>query len=432
MRQKIQRRVLSILLVALCVSACQPTPTEQPEPMRPMDFAVVSDTVLQRTETLSDGILLHLDAFVEVPEAPLPCGEYLPEPLTKESIGVVYHALCGDAQPLRYAETVENLYDYVAYGREMLALFEDKISDENRAYEEQLLSELLANAANAPQKKEKADVSDILVYPDKIIQANLGKNWDASFQVWTEPHNMLYFRNFGVPVPASTELKLTEEGAVEAANRVLDELGIKDDFGVADIHTEAVIHSVFEQYLEESDCSKGYRILYLRKINGVEQIYLANLTHGIPREYNYDFQQEYIEFLIDDTGILSFQWQSPGKIVVSSDRAQVISLSDAAEIAIQRLKHSYHGLTFKSADPGDIHICIDRIELGCGCIPAENNRVEILPVWEFFGRIENHTEDDVKYYDRYTGFWREDYAPDESLVTVNAMNGQVVDRVHQP
>jgi hypothetical protein len=40
------------------------------------------------------------------------------------------------------------------------------------------------------------------------------------------------------------------------------------------------------------------------------------------------------------------------------------------------------------------------------------------------------SEKDVRYYDLYTGDWREACAQNESIMTINAINGQIIDRTH--
>lgn len=40
------------------------------------------------------------------------------------------------------------------------------------------------------------------------------------------------------------------------------------------------------------------------------------------------------------------------------------------------------------------------------------------------------SEKDVRYYDLYTEDWREACAQNESIMTINAINGQIIDRTH--
>ncbi len=426
------KRFIWFLLYILIISlvGCKPTP--QKETLL-TDKTVKSTSVVNLSDTLSDGITVNINAEVMAAADSFPKGRFIVKPFTDREIQLVYNVLCGEAKPYQWAETGDNLIFYAAYARTMLSRLEKEISQEQMEFELQSIKEILNAATSAPTQKEPADLKKILSYDEGIVEINLGKNWDASFQVREEPYSMLFFSNYGYPdnenILCKTPIMLTQSEAVNKAEFVLNQLNLDTVFSLTNITEEPVNHSVYEMMMKDETKTHAYRLLFLREVNGLPQLYNDRVTLGTQRQYIYDFHQEYIEFLIDDTGIISFIWQSPGEIVLTDESVDLISLEDATTCMLKRLAESYNQYTFAGVDASRISIQIKEIAIGCICIPSADDAADVIPAWEFYGYVTDNTKTVPMYYNLESNSWGEVCNDNTCLCTVNAMNGEIIDRI---
>lgn len=420
--------LLCILIISLV--GCKPTP--QKEKLL-TDETVKYTSAVNLIDTLTDGITVNINAEVTAAADSFPKGRYITKPFTDGEIQSIYNALCGDAKPYQWAETSDNLIFYAAYARTMLSRLEKDISQEQMEFELQSIQEILNAAASAPAQKDPADLEKILSYDDGIVEIYLGKNWDASFQVREEPYSMLSFSNYGYPdnenITCRTPIKLAQNEAVNKAEFILRQLGLDSAFSLANVTEEPVNHSVYEMMMKDETKTHAYRLLFLREVNGLPQLDNQCVTLGTQRQYTYDFHQEYIEFLIDDIGILSFIWQSPGEIMVTDESVNLITLDDATTCMLKRLSESYNKYTFAGADASKISIQINRIAIGCICIPSADDAADVIPAWEFYGYIADNAEAVPRYYNLESNSWEKTHDDNACICTVNAMNGEIIDRI---
>lgn len=207
MRHRYQRCTAILLSVLLpCLCSCAPTPQAQESRIQPVSTAVSAPDRILLEAALPSGMQVVIDAPVHLTAKTFSAINCTERDFTLAEIRRVYSALCGNAQPYQWAETQENLITYIGYCQSLLALAEGAIDDELLAYERAYLNDARKKIPSAPIEKQPADWNKLFTYPDGSLQADLGKEWDAYFQVLTEPYSLIYFKNYGYPPSRATSL----------------------------------------------------------------------------------------------------------------------------------------------------------------------------------------------------------------------------------
>ena len=134
------------------------------------------------------------------------------------------------------------------------------------------------------------------------------------------------------------------------------------------------------------------------------------------RDYSVGVWRELITLVVDDDGIQAMQYEQPLEITqVLDEDCELLSFDQIMDIArtILPLRYAYEEGSFE-----DIRATVDRITLGYMVTLSRSGATycELLPVWDFFGRVEFNGTD---------LFWDK---PFHSLLTVSAIDGTVIDR----
>jgi len=422
-----------IMLIATMSSACQPSPQEAQ--YQKAESISAYEGNFSQNESLTDGIQLHYYAEVCVPDHSLTSGGFVAESYSDELVQRVYGALCGDTQPYQYAVTAQELIDYVAYGKSSLELLQDTLSEEAIQYEQTELDSILDDAKTAPSEKTPADLGKITEYDQGLVSVNMGGREDAVFQVLTSPRYMLFFSNYQFPSasnePCKDPLKMSQDDAVALAEGILQKIGIQDEFSLVRAYEETVDYAFYQTYFDDSTKNRAHFLLYLRRIGDDSQLDDSRILLGTDNQYDLSFLQEYILFKIDDNGLLSFEWETPGEVQMEEEPQNVITFNDAVSIATDQMKVSFTKYTFEGADPENINVYISKIALGYIFSEGTGDMVNVLPAWEFYGYIvdESKSEGTDRYYDVNTKSWTDSYEDNVSLCVINALDGNVIDRI---
>ena len=130
--------------------------------------------------------------------------------------------------------------------------------------------------------------------------------------------------------------------------------------------------------------------------------------------------EESLRIVINHEGVQNLNYSSPHTLTsVIEEDCQLLSFNQVMDVA-----RSILPLTANTADSREgthAQINIDEIRLGCMRI-VQNDQPEnmiLVPVWDFYGTIEVHMDDFLA--------WRTNTAMD-SLLTINAIDGTVIDR----
>lgn len=201
-------------------------------------------------------------------------------------------------------------------------------------------------------------------------------------------------------------------GTAEDARKLADQL-------VLSVWSDMVFDSIAPALAGMNDRYQGqygYRVYYRREVNGVPvtpvsmQIWQSRLEEA---GFTPPLPYERLFVDVDAEGIFRLVYDYPAEI--KAPLAQDVGLLPFEQImsVFERIAP----LSIASAERGENNmLSIDRITLGYMGTPMkdEPSRYQLIPVWDFFGTRSVSGE----VYSQYL----------EPLVTINAMDGTVIDR----
>ena len=215
--------------------------------------------------------------------------------------------------------------------------------------------------------------------------------------------------------------QITEQQARETANQFLASIGI-DDLHCA--LTEKVIGgsgAYLGGDIQIGNLIKAYRLQYIRRVNGVPLTYtnVRGAWNDTDSSAIWAWDYERITFIINDDGIVEMEWNAPYEIldtVVQS--AALLPFSRIMEVCEMMIVVNNAYKTNASTE-----LKITQIQLGLARITEQNdmNTGLLIPVWDVFGTATYHFENGgVEVYTMDD--------PGESFLTVNAIDGSIIDR----
>lgn len=230
-------------------------------------------------------------------------------------------------------------------------------------------------------------------------------------------------------VPAS--FTLTKADAQRTADRALETLGIKD---MVCLRASYVVMPDSAQlsgstwadktYRSENaaDFQWAYKLQYARSYGGVPITITKDDGTGVADEEQYvePWEYEKLELIVDETGVIGFLDQSPYEVVESvTEHAKLLSFQDIQSVLSTMLPANYAWMD-ESGDIVSAVINISEIQLGLARITEPNTRDQglLVPVWDFFGSVSiTNEKGDAHLFTKY-----------DSLLTINAIDGSVIDR----
>ncbi len=166
-----------------------------------------------------------------------------------------------------------------------------------------------------------------------------------------------------------------------------------------------------------------WELQYTRDIGGVPVAYtswsvgLPELPAGVSAAeavYIAPWDYEKLNFYVNDDGIVGMNWQSPCQLTDTvTEDAALMDFADVADIFQKMFTVKYDGEA--------MDVTIDAVRLSYMRVSEQDKNYTglLVPVWDFYGsqtRLLGNGETDT-FYD-----------PDQSLLTINAVDGTVVDR----
>lgn len=218
----------------------------------------------------------------------------------------------------------------------------------------------------------------------------------------------------------------SEEEALQMGDALMDELGLGD---VKCDLIEPVFFFNYAYYYSEEEHGgwanmdpdaliedTGYRLRYMRCVNGFPISWTPHAGSAVEHEAAHDafWSYEQMEVCVTADGVVYFSWESPyNEPTVELEDTQLMSFTEITDI-FQRMvmvKNSY-------LEDGDgTTYYVDRVHLGLMRIKAKDTRGEglLIPVWDFWG-TRDFPADSGEYVD------------EQILLTINAIDGTVIDR----
>lgn len=172
------------------------------------------------------------------------------------------------------------------------------------------------------------------------------------------------------------------------------------------------------------DSRPSYLFTMARLIGGIPSIpifshdgSLALGTDG--KEYREPWRQENIQVVINDEGVVGFRWEYPAEIQsLLNENVAIKSLEEIKETAKKQLQISQTVDQFDPAQKDGKTVQINKVVLNMMRI-AEKDSIDqyyYLPVWDFLGSVATPAAAETME------------AGERSFITVNAIDGSIIDR----
>ena len=163
-----------------------------------------------------------------------------------------------------------------------------------------------------------------------------------------------------------------------------------------------------------------WELQYTRNIGGVPIAYSSIEVgiNGIPADrefFQIPWSNEKLNFYVNDDGIVAMDWDSPYELAETvTEDAALLPFSDVMDI--------FKKMYVVENDGQAKDVTVDRIRLSYMRVSERDKSYTglLVPVWDFYGTELWHPEGG----EDYTSF----YDPDMSLLTINAVDGTVIDR----
>ncbi len=162
-----------------------------------------------------------------------------------------------------------------------------------------------------------------------------------------------------------------------------------------------------------------WEVQYTRDLGGVPISY-SSIDTGfseVPAEgkiVQVPWENEKLNFYVNDDGIVGMYWAAPYELgeTVTEDAA-LLPFGDVMDIFQKMFVVSY--------DDQDMDVTIDAIRLGYMRVSEQDKIYSglLVPVWDFFGS---------RSWTLGTGEPYTFYDPDQSMLTINAIDGTIIDR----
>lgn len=243
------------------------------------------------------------------------------------------------------------------------------------------------------------------------VQAYYGI-WDYAKNTYAFPR-LVYFAhggNFGKNLPP-------EADARAAADAVVSQ--VFPDFQFWGSADKKNLNHLGERISQGNLMEYGYRFYYTRVLNGIPVSYVY-VQGGADKTTMYAPVPPYEKLFIDvgENGIFQIQLQHPLQIGDVMGEAALLPFDQIMEVfgRIAPLSIAANELNSKFGKKYVNNLYIKEIRLGYMCT-MDRNRPErhlLIPVWDFYGEQE--------FRDGYYTF------DNQSLFTINAMDGTVIDR----
>lgn len=227
-------------------------------------------------------------------------------------------------------------------------------------------------------------------------------------------------------------MKLTPEEATEKADKLIADLGF--DYMKAAGGEYFTTIAPEEAELSTAKATKGYGIHYTRVVDGIPITYTDNPGASVEEtendKYTTSWPYEVLKVVYDDVGLAEFNWENPYTISDLSDEyVFLLPFSEISSIFEQMILTKNADMTseyFKS-----VEFNITEVRLGYSRIMEKGSPGSgtLVPVWDFFGSqrmvyqpqaLEDGTTTELE--DSKMNL------PYHSFMTINAMDGTVIDR----
>lgn len=483
------KRLLVVLLSLALLLACVPTPEEEyvshkdtntmlesvetvEEPQESIAAAVGAPETLHISKECDSArmeVSVSIDADVVLPDTnKMPMAHIRKGAFSEDFLRRVMHVLGNDSKPI---ETFPKSY-YQDIAKKLMEQRDsgdfgkyDSVDEINKA-----IIDVLAKADASPDEpvysdRDPATEADSMVDDEgNPVQGGTIRDseWWASswcglseigtiYYIFCESRSIKYCRNvnevtafenaynfknplkFAQPMIDKGMIRMTLpersiEDAQKEAQRIVTELGLADDFTLT--HARLAPLMEYAQEAQENGCKAIYEFLFTRQINGVNVTYTNDLysngSYGEEQEdvFAPEWRYERVRVYVDDLGLFAFYYDgSPYEITEITENVRMMALDEAIAAFEQRLGLVYAD-TLNRVEKKDASIRITEIRLGLTRVLEQNadGQAYLVPSWTFFG-VEH------LFDNQYISGWEgEGYDGTTAILTINAVDGSIIDR----
>lgn len=441
-------RICSILLCLLFLTtACQPTPEKEAvvgkndgileeaiHSQVPVEAEIhTEDRWYQELVSSDHSVEISIDAEVETPDVSnVPVLSIRPHFITDEEAATAVKTLMGDATLYEYTLDRDIIMDAILSFRadveslkrdgtyspihkgsgagekaenpeDSIELYERKLAEAEKAYEE---AEVGRTEITEFKLTRQDGGSDQLILMDgqdipATFSAYVNRNSNSSSITYENFHGNNYF----LAENQESKLKTTREEAEKKAISLVQKIGV-DDVRVAD----TMIGSA------DTGGNNCYIISLERMVAGVPctniEEYNGTYAYGIDgAEYREPWYPESIEVLVDDTGVIGFEWENPPEILETlNEGVAMLTIEEMQKLAAEQLPRVISRNTVLGTQ--ESKITINRMCLSMMRVAQKdsNELYYYLPVWDFMGGYGDTPVSQI------------------SFLTLNAIDGSVIDR----
>lgn len=243
--------------------------------------------------------------------------------------------------------------------------------------------------------------------------AKIGNLWNVAVRSDIKRGTDEYGSPDLLPAPS-----IEQNQAVNAANELLSLMGVSD----YSYKTSSLVFGSINGTVQ-----KAYRLSYSRVL-GNNSFTLTSAPAGGGGAiddgkggYIEGWEYESMTFLVNNDGIVSMEWINPYDVSeVITDNTTMMDFNKIMDIFNKMIVVTNAYLS----DDMSKTINIDRIELGLMRItdPATRSSGLVIPVWDFFGDVS------IAWKDGEISYSELDDDPLDSVLTINAIDGTLVDR----
>jgi hypothetical protein len=232
-----------------------------------------------------------------------------------------------------------------------------------------------------------------------------------------------YFYNSGHPGMNANIKTITLDEAEKKANELITKIDANNMFLNRAIQIKPFITSDYNYY----------KIIYTTKYNTVSETYSDQEQDTADNDqiFTYPWWYEKLVLTVDCAGVVSFEWDSPSKIVKTlADNVKILPFDQVQSTFKQQIgfkaAYAYLSPYIKSRK-----IVVEEVRLGMMRVSMKDSTDQymVIPVWDFFGYTIDHysqqepggvlLDQNNDHVDRVSG---------HSLLTINAIDGSVIDR----
>lgn len=212
---------------------------------------------------------------------------------------------------------------------------------------------------------------------------------------------------------------ISPERIREDAKTLMTESGF-DEFTIAG--EEYVKAQVWDELTDTAETiGSGYKIYFTRELDGIPVTYTYAPGGTTVDENEAPWPYEAISFIYGEEGIEDFLWVNPYQVEeAGNEYVFLLPFTDIQAVFEKILPKKY--ADWDEEISAEVYYEIDEVKLGYMRVREKGNTEKgtMIPVWDFFG------SETIIYGD--SGDMSVKAGPYESLLTINAMDGTVIDR----